>query len=139
MNPYINVYKDNPTANGTDGTPISYGGDFTSPISVELDATINESKIYKLGVRCTDGFKTTDKVILQANSNADKVIKLSLNQDGPFTETLEINDTIKNKNAIFYAKFSTTGNEDPGTNNNFFIKINTMVDLDEENGSGVGE
>ena len=35
-NPYINVYKNNPTAGGTDGTAISTSDTFTEPLTVTL-------------------------------------------------------------------------------------------------------
>ena len=50
-NAYINVYKNNPTVGGTDGTAVSTGGAYTEPIVVSLDASQSESKKVKLAIR----------------------------------------------------------------------------------------
>ena len=54
---YIHVYKNNPTATGTDGTQVSEG-DGTQAISITLNATNNEeSAPIKLALRCDTATK----------------------------------------------------------------------------------
>lgn len=53
---YCNVYKDNPTPGGTDGTLITA----TNPLSFTLDARINEvSAPTLLAIRCDPGHSAT--------------------------------------------------------------------------------
>ena len=40
-NPYINIYKDNPTAGAKDGTAVTMGNSYTAPIKFTLDAEQN--------------------------------------------------------------------------------------------------
>lgn len=56
-NAYLNVYMNNPTADGTDGTQVSTDGANTSPISATLDASKAESSVIKCALRCESGLK----------------------------------------------------------------------------------
>lgn len=58
-NPYINLYMNNPTEGGTDGSMISTDGNYTSPLTVVLDAAQNETKKVKLAIRTEQGFQTS--------------------------------------------------------------------------------
>ena len=39
-NAYINIYKDNPTEGGIDGTAVSMGNSYTDPVRFALDAEL---------------------------------------------------------------------------------------------------
>jgi hypothetical protein len=72
-NAYINLYKDNPTSGGTDGTLVSLGDDLSSLISSTVNATEDETKKIKIALRCENGYKTTGPVtVLVDGDNADK-------------------------------------------------------------------
>lgn len=64
MNDYIHLYMNNPTAGGVDGTMISEDHSFTAPLSAVLNATNNEIKLFKVAIRCADGFETVGNTVL---------------------------------------------------------------------------
>ena len=56
MSTYLSLYMDNPTQGQKDGTLVSENMIQTSPLSVTLNATENESKSIKVALRCEDGY-----------------------------------------------------------------------------------
>lgn len=132
-NPYINIYMNNPTIGEQDGSPISFDDSFSNPLFLDLDASVNESKIVKLGIRTEPGYVTVGTTTLEA-VNANNKILLSISADGPFNTTLGLNDTISSSNMIFYAKISSSNDEVPGYDKTGKIKITTIID--EENNDG---
>ena len=124
---YINVYKNNPTENGTDGTALSLDGAFTSPLSVELNAAQSETKIVKLAIRTESGFKTSGETTISDKDDTDDRWKFSLTEDGTFTDSIIISDTITDKNKIFYAKVFSENTEMPGTDRDVSIKVTTII------------
>lgn len=61
--PYVNIYKDDPTKNGTDGTAVSMGNSYENAIRFALDAEQNESKTVKCAIRTEVGYIVKDVVI----------------------------------------------------------------------------
>ncbi len=106
-NEYVNVYSGNPTAGGTDGTR-------TENITVELDASRNESVIVKLAVRAETGYnaKAGSTVVTVSGATTAKW-GLSLTENGTFTSSLTFPDAITTTNTIFYAKVTATSDERP--------------------------
>ena len=126
-NSYINIYKNNPTENGTDGTALSSDGAFTAPLSVELNAANFETKVVKLAIRTESGFQTsTDTTIADSNDTNDRW-KFSLTEDGTFEDSITISDTITATNKIFYAKVTSATTEVPGTDRDVSIKVTTII------------
>ena len=124
---YLNIYKNNPTENGTDGTALSSDGKFTSPLSVELNASQSENKIVKLAIRTETGFKTSGETkISDANDTNDRW-KFSLTEDGNFEDSIIIADEITDKNKIFYAKISSANDELPGTDREVSLKVTAII------------
>ena len=124
---YLNIYKNNPTENGTDGTALSSDGKFTSPLSVELNASQSENKIVKLAIRTETGFKTSGETkIFDANDTNDRW-KFSLTEDGNFEDSIIIADEITDKNKIFYAKISSVNDELPGTYREVSLKVTAII------------
>ena len=124
---YLNIYKNNPTENGTDGTALSSDGKFTSPLSVELNASQSENKIVKLAIRTETGFKTSGETkIFDANDTNDRW-KFSLTEDGNFEDSIIIADEITDKNKIFYAKVSSANDELPGTDREVSLKVTAII------------
>lgn len=122
MSKYISVYKDAPTAGGTDGTVVSEGGVFTAPISVNLDASKAESTIVKLAARCTSGYKTTTAgaTITINGTHADRYqlcySSSYVGSDKPptslFTDSCTL-PQVADTNVIFWALITSTKDETP--------------------------
>ena len=110
-NPYINIYKDNPTADAVDGTAVSMGNSFEEPIRIQLNAEINESKTIPLAIRTESGYRARDVVISDLNDTSDR-FKLCKTEDGEFTDRLLIGD-VTQTNTIFYLKASSDNTEQP--------------------------
>lgn len=126
-NSYINIYKNNPTENGTDGTALSCDGAYTSQLSVELIASQSETKVVKLAIRAEDGFKTTSDTIISDSGDTNDRWKFSLTENGNFADSITISDKITNKNKIFYAKASSAVTEVPETDRDVSLKVTTII------------
>lgn len=124
-NSYINIYKNNPTAGGTDGTAVSTDGAFTAPISFSLDASQNETAVQKLAVRTESGYIATDVTISDNNDTNDR-LKLSLTEDGTFADTLSIG-SVSAVNSIFYVKASSADTENPQTDKSVSLKVSGVI------------
>ena len=126
-NPYINVYKNNPTANLTDGTLVSTGGEFSSPINFILDATQNESQVLKLAIRTESGYVTTGPVTISDQNDTNDRLKLCWTENGTYADSISTNDAITNANKIFYAKGSSASSEQPQTDNSASFRVQCVV------------
>lgn len=127
MNSYINIYTDSPTAGGTDGTAISTDGASTNPLTVELDATTNESKIVTCAVRCEAGYKTKTDTTISFSGETKNKWGICATQDGTYADSLTITDTIEQKNILFYVKASSSIDEDPANDTSVTIKLATKI------------
>lgn len=126
-NSYINIYKNNPTENGKDGTALSCDGAYTSQLSVELNASQSETKVVKLAIRAEDGFKTTSDTTISDSGDTNDRWKFSLTENGNFADSITISDKITNKNKIFYAKASSAVTEVPETDRDVSLKVTTII------------
>lgn len=127
-NPYINVYKGNPTAGGTNGTALSTGGDMTSPLTIVLDASINEVKTEKLAIRCETGYRTTGNTVIQDFGDTDDRWKFSLTEDGTFDDAITISSAIGAVNTIFWARASSSSLESPSRDTSVTLKVTAMIE-----------
>lgn len=126
-NSYINIYKNNPTENGKDGTALSCDGAYTSQLSVELNASQSETKVVKLAIRAEDGFKTTSDTTISDSGDTNDRWKFSLTENGNFADSITISDKITNKNKIFYAKASSAVTEVPQTDRDVSLEVTTII------------
>lgn len=126
-NAYINVYKNNPTAGGTDGTAVSLDGTYTSPITVTLDKTISESKKVKLAIRCESGYVTSVTTVIQPSAGNNNRWKLSLTEDGTYSTYLQIASFINDTNTIFWAQAYSSSSENPTTDREVSFNVTTTV------------
>ena len=117
---YINLYQGNPTAGGTDGTVVSTGNDFSSPINFDLDAEQNETKIVPLALRTETGYKVTDCTVTDYNDTNNK-ITFCLTQDGTYSESITIPE-ITDTNVVFYVKAISSDDEPAQTDKNIKIR-----------------
>ena len=125
--PYINVYKNNPTAGGTDGTAVSTDGDFTAPISFVLDASQNESQIQKLGIRTEAGYVTSGTTTISDNNDTNDRLKLSWTENGTFADSISTANSISSVNTIFYAQATSSSLESPQTDRSASFKVNCVI------------
>lgn len=136
-NAYLNVYTNNPTADGTDGTQVSTDGANTSPISATLDASKAESAKIKCALRCESGYKTsTDGVALSfEGTTATKwLVAYSADNTGDtapsesaFASTATIPVQIEQKNVIFWVKATSTTDENPANDTSVKLKVSAKI------------
>ncbi len=116
----IHLYKNNPTAGGTDGSMVSEGTN-GNPITIgPLDASKNqESEPIKLAIRCDDGYVARDGAKIAAtigeSLNPSDMWEFSLdgtNWSG-YKSVLAIEQEINNTNMVFYCRAKATENEQP--------------------------
>lgn len=131
MNAYINLYMDNPTADGTDGTAISTDSANTNPLTVTLDATSNETKTVTCAVRCEAGYKTVQDTVLSFDGTNKSKWSICRTETGTFSDTLTITDTVEQKNILFYVKATSSSDEDPSNDTSVTLKLSTKVGSSE--------
>ena len=124
-NNYINIYKNNPTTGLSDGTLVSTGGDYTSPISFTLDASQNESQKVKLAIRTTSGYTGTSVAISDQNDTNDR-LKLCLTENGTYADSLSIG-SVSSVNTIFWAQASSSSTENPQTDRSASFVVNAVI------------
>ncbi|MBR0103130.1 MAG: hypothetical protein IJQ01_06490 [Selenomonadaceae bacterium] len=125
--PYINVYKNNPTSGGTDGTAVSTDGIFTAPISFVLDASQNESQIQKLAIRTEEGYVTSGTTTITDNNDTNDRLKLSWTENGTFADSISTANSISSVNTIFYAQASSANTENPQTDRSASFKVDCVI------------
>lgn len=126
-NAYINIYKNNPTAGGTDGTAVSTDGAYTSPIAVTLDAANNESQAMKLAIRTESGYTTTGSTTISDNGDTNDRWKLCLTENGTYTDSITISTPITDVNTIFYAQASSASTETPTTDRSVSLAVTATM------------
>lgn len=151
-NPYINIYKDNPTEGAKDGTPVSTDGVYTAPITAFLNKDRIQSQIIKLAVRTEEGYRTLNDLTIGVygvaidastsnlkffkpgllNQNPAKEIEddkllLSWTQNGEYKYFIATTESIGSTNKIFYAKFTVTDDELPQIDKSIKIMIITSI------------
>lgn len=126
-NAYINLYMNNPTAGATDGTAISTDGTYNAPLSVALDASVNESKKIKLAIRTQSGYETIGDTIISLEGDTNSRWGLSQIEDGTFTSSITILSKITAANVIFWAQASSSSDETPITDRSVSFKVTAAV------------
>ena len=124
-NPYLNLYRNNPTAGGTDGTALSTG-DMTSPLTFILDASISESASDTLAIRCESGFQTcSDTLITDANDTSNH---WTYSLDGTnWADSIVITDTIVATNFLFFVNATSSSSENPVNDTSTKIAVTTLI------------
>ena len=126
-NAYINIYKGNPTAAGTDGTAVSTGGTYTEPITVALNASEAETKKVKLAIRCESGYTTVGDTTIADSGDTNDRWKLCLTENGTYTDSITISSTIGTTNVIFWAQASSATTENPGTDRSVSLAVSATI------------
>lgn len=126
-NPYLNVYMGNPTEGDTDGTVVSTDGAQTSPIVANLDASQNESKKIKLGIRCESGYTTQSDTVIQDSGDINDRWKFSLTENGTYADSITIASAISTVNTIFWAQASSSSLESPTRDTSVSLRVSTII------------
>ena len=127
-NAYINIYKNNPTAGGTDGTVVSTGGAYTDPVTVSLNAANNESRTVKLAIRCESGFTTSGNTVIADSGDANDRWKLSTSgDDDTWADSITIATPIGTTNTVFWAKASSSDTESPALDRSVGIQVSATI------------
>lgn len=125
-NAYINLYKGNPTAGGTDGTIISLSGAMTSPIEFALDATQEQSKSMAVALRCESGYSTVGTTTISFIGTT--AAKWSVSSDNKtWSSTLAIEDAIGSTNTLFYVKATSSSDEAPGNDTSVMLTVEANI------------
>lgn len=127
-NAYINLYKDSPTAGGTDGTQISLDGTQTQPLTFSLDASQNENKTAAVAIRCESGYQTSGYTTISFTGTTAAKWSLSDSQNGTYASTLTLTNTINATNTLFYVKAASASSESPGNDTSVsMIAVATVI------------
>lgn len=134
---YINLYTNNPTAGGTDGTVVSLDGTQTSPISVTLDKTKAESKAIKCAIRCDTGYKTSGDVTISLSGTTASKWKLAKDSSfadaaaaltgATWADSIAISG-VTTANTVFWVKASSTTDENPSKDTSVSIKASCTIE-----------
>lgn len=118
---YINIYKGTVTAGGTDGTAVSTGDSFTEPLSVELNASINETKTILCAIRTETGYSASNVTIYAVNDTNNRVT-FCTTANGTFTSSITI-ASVSTTNTLFYVKSSSTDTDIPQVNRKIKLRF----------------
>lgn len=125
-NPYINIYKNNPTAGLSDGTAVSTDGDYTAPITFSLDASQNESQKLKLAIRTESGYVTAGNTTISDTGDTNDRLKLSLTENGGYSDIITLG-SISAVNTIFWAQAGSSSSESPQTDRSASFVVNAVI------------
>lgn len=126
---YIHLYKDNPTAGGTNGTLVSEG-DGSSPVTVTLNATNNEeSSAITLALRCESGYQTVGNTTITPTGTTASKWALSSNGTtwSDYGSALIISTTIGATNTLIYAKAKASSDETPMNDTSVDFQIQATI------------
>lgn len=126
-NQYIGLYMNNPTAGGTDGTAVSLDGSETAPLSVILDAAANEAKTVKCAVRCGSGYKTSGDTTISFEGESATKWSAADTEDGTFSSSLTISDSVGVTNRIFYIRAASSSDETPHKDTSVKIVLHATI------------
>lgn len=135
MSTYISIYTGNPSKDGKDGTLISENGSFTSPLTVTLNATKEESKYIKCAVRTASGFATVGDTVLSFEGFSNDRWQLAIDNDYDeesletvsFSPSLIIHEEIDNHNKLFWVKVSSEKTESPRNDTDTALRLDTTI------------
>lgn len=125
---YINLYNNNPTVGLTDGNVVSLNGAQTNPVSVSLDASLQESKTVKMAIRCDSGYQTQGSTTISFTGTSAGYWSICDTENGTYTSSLTIASVIDATNTIFYVKAASATSETPSLDTSVFIQVVTKVE-----------
>ena len=125
-NTYMNLYKGNPTAGGTDGTLVSLDGVGTSPVQFTLDASQAESATQPVAVRCESGYEVDGNVTVSASGTNAARWSFCDTAAGTYTTSISLAG-VDDTNKVFYVKADSLTSESPGADQSVKIDVSATV------------
>jgi hypothetical protein len=141
MSSKIKIYKNNPTAGGTDGTLVSSGTGL-NPIesgAIKVPAAgYQEGSWIKLAVRCDTGYETVEDSSRHARISIVDSAKVTMWQLAPdnsgqpgtaedWGEPLDILTKIGATNTIFWARARVASTEEPSNDESVDIQVTATI------------
>ena len=123
----ISIYKGAVTAGTTNGTEVSSGGTFTAPVSVELNASQNESKTIPLAIRTASGYKTSGTTTIGDSGDTNDRWSFSWTENGSYSDSITTATAITASNTLFYAKATSVDSELPTIDRSVGIAVNAVI------------
>ena len=134
------LYANNPTVNSTDGTKLSSDGSGTSPLTVILNSTSNESKVVKCAIRCDPGYLISDSATISFTGDTANRWQIALDDDYESAEvasqmcqwynSISIS-SINSVNKIFWVKVSSVEGELPQNDSSVLIHAFATVSKED--------
>lgn len=125
---YINLYNNNPTVGLTDGDAVSLNGAGTNPISVSLDASLQEEKAVKVAIRCDSGYQTQGSTTISFTGTSAGYWTICDTENGTYASSLTFSNTIDATNTIFYVKAASASSETPTLDTSVSVQVITKVE-----------
>ncbi len=122
----INIYKDNPTSGGVDGTKVSCG-DFSEPVHFDLDALSVDEQIIPLAVRCDYGFRSLGEVTISDFADVNSRYQLAASASGVYTDSITFAG-VSWANVPFFAKARTIANEYASLDRSTKFQIDCVIE-----------
>lgn len=137
----IKIYKNNPTAGGTDGTPVSSGTGL-DPIesgAIKVPAAdYQEGSWVKLAVRCENGYETVEDTSRHARISIEDSTGVTYWQLAPdnsgqagtpedWGDPLDFLSKIGATNTIFWARARVASTEEPANDKSVAIQVAATI------------
>ncbi len=126
-NQYINLYMNNPTAGGTDGTAVSLDGSQAAPLTFTLDATSGEAKTMKCAVRCESGYTASGDVTISFSGTNAAKWGVCATENGTFAGSLTLSGGVGNTNRLLYIRAQATPDEQPQRDESVSVTLAATV------------
>ncbi len=141
MSSKIKIYKDNPTAGGTNGTLVS-SGTGANPIesgAIKVPASDYQEGIWiKLAVRCDAGYETVEDSSRHARISIEDSAGVTMWQLAPdnsgqagtpedWGDPLDFSTKIGATNTIFWARARVASTEEPANDKSVYIQVAATI------------
>ena len=141
----IQIYTNNPTVMGTDGTLVSNGTGL-APISVSLDAAKEEQKAIKCALRVPEGYKQQGSITLKFTGDTASLWKIAQGYDetdaAKALTSLAWKDEITveegaevHTNYVFWVRAGCSKDERPQSDTSVKLQAEGTIVVDEEAGA----
>ncbi len=141
----IQIYTNNPTVMGTDGTLVSSGTGL-APISVSLDAAKEEQKAIKCALRVPEGYKQQGGITLKFTGDTASLWEIAQGYDetdaAKALTSLAWKDEITieegaevHTNYVFWVRAGCSKDERPQSDTSVKLQVEGTIVVDEEAGT----
>jgi hypothetical protein len=135
----FHIYKNNPTAGGTNGTQVSEGTGLEPILTGNLNTTENQESLpIKLAIRCETGYRTVSGESTTFAPIGTTSAKWALALDdgtgnapstfGAYGATLTMTSQVTSVNTIFWAKAKATTDESPANDISVDLQVQAKIE-----------